>query len=549
VVAVSAAILSLPAPASAVLSGENGRIVFASGRGEADDATARLYLRPVPSSTGGGATSPTITPGAGLGQHRHPTWSPDRTMVAYAQGNNNCRPAPQGMLPESTNCAIYVLDLTDPNATPQAITPVDNVAEDRPAWSPDGTKIAYESEVTNLSGQLDVIVDTEPFGSGGNLNITESNDTDWKPAWTPDSQTLFYGQDLAGGGVDNDVVSEPAGGGTVTPVITGGTDDYQPSLSPDGQELCFTRGPFGSSEAEVYTANSNGTGVNLFSFDEEPVDVGSYNCTWSPDGDLIAYANGVFSTGDLVIQDDPQPLGFPIPIETTAARFDGNPDWAPDARPQCEDGSATTDFNTPVSIPVDCPDTGPEYEQTAVTGFIDTEPSNGTTSPNQDDPAFALPTNITYTPNSGFTGTDSFQIRSFDELGFGDRTGTITINVRASRTISFDATKVKKKKAAGKEPLLAVKKGKKAQFSGDVSAPQNVGGCEANQTVELQRKKPSQATFTTFDQLQTDAAGNFSTKKKIKKTFEWRAVLGETQACENAESGSEKVKAKKKKKK
>jgi hypothetical protein len=114
------------------------------------------------------------------------------------------------------------------------------------------------------------------------------------------------------------------------------------------------------------------------------------------------------------------------------------------------------------------------------------------------------------------------------------------------RAVSFDASKAKGGKKAGKDPLLAVRKGRKARFSGDVSAPQDVAGCESNQTVELQRKKPKQASFTAFDQLQTDAAGNFSTKEKIKKTFEYRAILVETAACDDAASGTEKVKAKKK---
>jgi 6-phosphogluconolactonase (cycloisomerase 2 family) len=120
--------------------------------------------------------------------------------------------------------------------------------------------------------------------------------------------------------------------------------------------------------------------------------------------------------------------------------------------------------------------------------------------------------------------------------------------VPTPRTVSFDATKAKNGKKAGKALLLAVRKGGRVRFSGDVSAPQDVAGCESNQTVELQRKKPKQATFTTFDQLQTDAPGNFSTKKKIKKTFQYRAILGQTAACGDATSNSEKVKAKKKKK-
>ena len=58
--------------------------------------------------------------------------------------------------------------------------------------------------------------------------------------------------------------------------------------------------------------------------------------------------------------------------------------------------------------------------------FKDTQPAHGTlTQENAGDP-------FTYTPNQGFVGTDSFQVKSFDEFGFGSDRGTVTIDVRQS---------------------------------------------------------------------------------------------------------------------
>ena len=167
--ACAAALSALPAPAGAVLSGRNGRIVYVSGP---PFGATKLSLRTVTSSTGGGSVSGPLDTGL-TDQHRHPTWSPDRTKIAFAEG-------PGG----ATGYDIYVLDLTTPGATPQDITNSSGVTDDRPAWSPDGTRIAYESG-------NDIIV--HPLNGGSDLNLTSTlTPKAWKAAWSPDSQTLYY---------------------------------------------------------------------------------------------------------------------------------------------------------------------------------------------------------------------------------------------------------------------------------------------------------------------------------------------------------------------
>jgi len=106
---------------------------------------------------------------------------------------------------------------------------------------------------------------------------------------------------------------------------------------------------------------------------------------------------------------------------------------------------------------------------------------------------------------------------------------------KADRTLTLDTNKSK------------VRKGKKVRFSGQLNASGNEAACEPGQTVELQRKKPSQSTYVTFEQVQTDAAGNFSTKEKVKKTFEYHAEVTESANCNAAASDTEKVKVRKKK--
>lgn len=406
-----AVLLVLPSVAAAVLSGANGRIAYISGRG-VTDAQAKLYLRVAAGSLGFGLNAGPMS--TATGQHRHPTWSPDRTKIAYARGDSSC----------TTDCDIYVLDLTAPVPFAQNITNTANVTEDRPAWSPDGTRIAYESEVTNGSGQVDILVD--PVDAGPTLNLTNSAGIEGKPAWTPDSTAIYYHTGNPAVANALDIVREPAGGGAVTPIAASpAVSEFQASLSPDGTQMCFTRGSGFNATADVIVSLANGGGQQDLSDDAVE---GNYNCTWSPNGILVAYVTGIFSTGSLVMEraDDTSPL--PIELEAVPGVFDGNPDWAPDGRPVCEDVTVNTGFNQPVTVPLQCFDTGPFYERTPVQEFTSGQPGNGALG------GIVLgdqePSTVVYTPNEDFSGTDTFQYNAFDLIaGFATPPRTVTVNV------------------------------------------------------------------------------------------------------------------------
>ena len=435
VVALGAA-MAIPAAADAVLGGTNGRIVMSSGRGQPSDATAKLYLRPVIGSVGGG-TATVIPTANGAGQHRHPTWSPDRTKIAFAQGDN-----------ATANYDIYTLDLTDPGATPQNITNSNNVTDDRPAWSPDGTRIAFESENADASAQLNVKIYNVGTGNTTDLTTINAGTYEHKPAWTPDSTTLYYVTGDPNGTDTMNIVKQPAAGGAISPILSDGSaNEFQPSISPDGTKMCFTRGTGAgfNSTARVRVALANG-GAQM----ELPGNAGiaGYNCTFSPDGTRVAYVQGTFSSGDLVMEKADLSGGL-IPLESTAMRFDGNPDWAPDGSPACEDSTVETAFDTPVVIPLDCADTGPAYEQTDVRAFVlgNSGPTNGTVPTDVQ----LLPASVTYTPNPGFVGSDSFQVQSFDEVAFGDRDGTVTVEVQPpSNDFKLGKAKLNKRRGTAK---------------------------------------------------------------------------------------------------
>lgn len=89
---------------------------------------------------------------------------------------------------------------------------------------------------------------------------------------------------------------------------------------------------------------------------------------------------------------------------------------APDA---VNDDGVTTNFETEVIIPVLANDTDPDFDPLTVTGA--TDGANGTTTVNGDG-------TVTYTPNAGFSGTDTFDYSISDGNG-GTDTATVTVTV------------------------------------------------------------------------------------------------------------------------
>jgi hypothetical protein len=107
---------------------------------------------------------------------------------------------------------------------------------------------------------------------------------------------------------------------------------------------------------------------------------------------------------------------------------------------------------------------------------------------------------------------------------------------KADGTLTIDANKGK------------VEKGRKVTLTGQLDVASNES-CEQNRQIQLQRRLKSEddSKFATFTTVSTDPAGNYSTKVKVKKTYFYRAVVGETDACDEETSNSQKVRVQKKK--
>ena len=169
---------------------------------------------------------------------------------------------------------IYVVD-TDSN---NLLRLTDNSAiDEQPAWSPDGRKIAFQSDV---SGDIEIhLMDAD----GGNIEqLTDSPGDDWSPTWSPDGTKIAFASSRSG---NWDIFTMNADGSGVEQVTSDEGMDWLPAWSPDGDRIAFASGRDGNWEIFV-VGTDGGDAVNLSSdpgTDIEPV--------WSPDSDQILFTS------------------------------------------------------------------------------------------------------------------------------------------------------------------------------------------------------------------------------------------------------------------
>lgn len=225
-----------------------------------------------------------------------PAWSPDGTKLAFSWTQ-----------PPSD---LYVINLDGSGQTNLTNTP--DILEKNPSWSVTG-KIAYE-RIPN--GQIWVV---NPDGSGNAqfLGITQPSPT--SPAWSPDGAKLAF----ASGG---EIWVINADGTNEQRITTSASADTGPAWSSDGSKIVFAKG------GSIAVINADGT-------NETPLTIsnGDGNPSWSPDGTKIAFrrsssgASGIYTmdangTNQLRIVADT--IFFPQCCDT---HYD-NPTWQPVAQ-------------------------------------------------------------------------------------------------------------------------------------------------------------------------------------------------------------------------
>ena len=242
-------LLILANPAQATFPGANGKIVYTIFLGDSysefdvvdPDGQNRMRLTDLDH------------------QNTSPAWSPDGRAIAF----------------QTNRYGGYDIAVIDADGTGLERLTTNDAVNGSPAWSPDGSKIAFSS--SDLSGGRQGPSNIAVMNADGTglalLTQNQGGFDSWEPAWSPDGSRIAFV-------TNGDLYVMNADGTEVTRLTNrtaSGGFAGEPDWSPDGRRIAF-RGERG----QIFTMNPDGSdhfdlGVTA---GRDP--------TWSPDGTRIA---------------------------------------------------------------------------------------------------------------------------------------------------------------------------------------------------------------------------------------------------------------------
>ena len=199
----------------------------------------------------------------------NPAWSPFGDMIAFQS------------FTEDGLWDIWVVDIDSGEAT--QITSDEN-SDMNPTWSPDGTSIAFDSD-RDGDGEIFLIANIPQVLTGTEPERIQLTDNDWEdmhPDWSPDGSRIVFQSSRRG---NWDLFMVDIDGENMGIIVESPADEIEPDWSPDRKRVLFSTNESGD-HYEIYSVDwpEVSERVRL-----SPKGQDARHASWSPAMDSIVY--------------------------------------------------------------------------------------------------------------------------------------------------------------------------------------------------------------------------------------------------------------------
>jgi Tol biopolymer transport system component len=249
----------------------------------------------------------------------NPAWSPDGRHIAFESDRDGNR----DVYVMNADGSEVVQLTQSPYAILWSLIMIDTSGDGQPDWSADGSRIAFISGRNNdLMTRVDFDIFTMDQDGGNIVNLTKVHgNTEMRPAWSPDGTRIMF--ESTGMGRNWDIYVMNVDGSGATRLSYGELDEGEAAWSPDGSQIAYISNQHGN--FDIYTMASDGSSIARLtdqpSSEEQPV--------WSPDGGRIAFTSNRDGNWDIYIMNAD---GSNMEQLTSGLSTESQPSWSPDGK-------------------------------------------------------------------------------------------------------------------------------------------------------------------------------------------------------------------------